>query len=224
MLDVHPPHEPLYSWRDFFVHLATITIGLLIALSLEGCVEWRDHRNLVREAEDSLQREIRSNAGNLPGVLDDLHKQQNALSQDLVVLKKIIAHPKVENRDEMSIGFHITGFKTVSWKTAQSTGAFSYMPYDLAQQYSDIYSMQDLVSEAEKQAARDAIGSVGPFLGSNRGDPNPSAEEGCSDQAAHRGAEGTVIPAGLTGPAAGFKLQDVSCGTSPMTVVRDLLG
>ena len=177
MLDVHPPHEPLYSWRDFFVHLATITIGLLIALSLEGCVEWRHHRNLVREAEDSLQREIRSNAGNLPGVLDDLHKQQNALSQDLVVLKKIIAHPKVENRDEMSIGFNITGFKTVSWKTAQSTGAFSYTPYDLAPQYSDIYSMQDLVSEAEKQAARDAIVSVGPFLGSNRGDPNPSAEE-----------------------------------------------
>ena len=72
MLDVHPPHEPLYNWRDFFVHLATITIGLLIALSLEGCVEWRHHRNLVREAEESLQREIRTNAGNLPGVLDDL--------------------------------------------------------------------------------------------------------------------------------------------------------
>lgn len=177
MLDVHPPHEPLYNWRDFFVHLATITIGLLIALSLEGCVEWRHHRNLVREAEESLQREIRTNAGNLPGVLDDLHQQQSALNQDLVVLKKIIANPKVENRDEMSIGFHISGFNTVSWKTAQSTGALSYMPYDLAQQYSDIYSMQELVSDAEKQAARDAIVSVGPFLGTHRGDPNPSADE-----------------------------------------------
>jgi hypothetical protein len=177
VLDVHPPHEPLYSWRDFFVHLATITIGLLIALSLEGCVEWQHHRNLVREAEESLQREIRSNAGNLPRVLDDLHQQQTALNQDLVVLKKIIANPKVANRDEMSIGFHISGFNTVSWKTAQTTGALSYMPYDLAQQYSDIYSMQELVSDAEKQAARDAIVSVGPFLGTNRGDPNPSAEE-----------------------------------------------
>ena len=177
MLDVHPPHEAAYSWRDFFVHLATITIGLLIALSLEGCVEWRHHRNLVHEAETSLQREIRSNAENLPGILNVLHKQQKDLSQDLVVLKKIIANPKVLNRDEMSIEFHISGFETVSWKTAQSTGALSYMPYDLAQQYSDIYSMQDLVSDAEKQAARDAIVSVGPFLGTNRGDPNPSAEE-----------------------------------------------
>jgi hypothetical protein len=177
VLDVHPPHEPLYTWRDFFVHLATITIGLLIALSLEGCVEWQHHRTLVREAEESLQREIRSNATNLPGVLEDLHNQQNALSQDIVVLKKIIANPKEVNRDEMSIAFHITGFETVSWKTAQSTGALSYMPYDLAQQYSDIYSMQELVSEAEKQAARDAIVSVGPFLGMKQGDPNPGAEE-----------------------------------------------
>jgi hypothetical protein len=177
VLDVHPPHEAAYSWRDFFVHLATITIGLLIALSLEGCVEWRHYRNLVHEAETSLQREIRSNAGNLPGVLDHLHQRQNALSHDVVVLKKIIANPKVENRDEMSIEFQITGFETVSWKTAQSTGALSYMPYDLAQQYSDIYSMQELVSETEKQAARDAIVSVGPFLGTHPGDPNPSAEE-----------------------------------------------
>jgi hypothetical protein len=39
MLDVHPPHEPAHSWRDILIHLATITIGLFIALSLEGRVE-----------------------------------------------------------------------------------------------------------------------------------------------------------------------------------------
>jgi len=177
VLDVHPPHEPLYGWRDFFIHLATITIGLLIALSLEGCVEWRHHRNLVHEAEASLQREIRSNAQNLQGTLNDVHKQQETLKQDILVLKKIIANPKVENRDEMAISFHISGFENVSWRTAQSTGALSYMPYDRAQEYSDIYAQQELVSEAEKQAARDAIVSVGPFLGSNKGDPNPGAEQ-----------------------------------------------
>jgi hypothetical protein len=177
MLDVHPPHEPLYRWRDFFIHLATITIGLLIALSLEGFVEWQHHRHLVHEAEASLQREIRSNAHTLQGALDDLHKQQDNLTQDIAVLKKIIANPKVVNRDEMSIGFHVSGFENVSWKTAQSTGALSYMPYERAQEYSSIYSQQELVSDTEKQAARDAIVSIGPFLGSKVGDPNPSAED-----------------------------------------------
>ena len=68
MIEVHPPTEPVHGWRDFLVHLLTITIGLVIALSLEGCVEWRHHRHLVHEAEASLQREIESNAKGLEGV------------------------------------------------------------------------------------------------------------------------------------------------------------
>ena len=39
MLDVHPPHEKMHGFKDFLLHLLTITIGLLIALGLEGCVE-----------------------------------------------------------------------------------------------------------------------------------------------------------------------------------------
>src|ERR1700727_1484957 len=39
MLDVHPAHHPAHSWRDFFVHIATICIGLLIAIGLEQSVE-----------------------------------------------------------------------------------------------------------------------------------------------------------------------------------------
>jgi len=27
MLDVHPPHKPAHTWRDFFIHIATIVIG-----------------------------------------------------------------------------------------------------------------------------------------------------------------------------------------------------
>jgi len=35
MLDVHPPHTSTHTWRDFFIHIATICIGLLIAVDLE---------------------------------------------------------------------------------------------------------------------------------------------------------------------------------------------
>ena len=51
MLDVHAPHTRMQGFKDFFLHLFTITIGLLIALSLEGCVERQHHRELVAEAE-----------------------------------------------------------------------------------------------------------------------------------------------------------------------------
>jgi demethoxyubiquinone hydroxylase (CLK1/Coq7/Cat5 family) len=39
MLDVHPPHEALHTWKGFFIHIATIVVGLFIAVALEQSVE-----------------------------------------------------------------------------------------------------------------------------------------------------------------------------------------
>ena len=30
MLDVHPPHTSVHTWRDFFIQIAIVVIGLLI--------------------------------------------------------------------------------------------------------------------------------------------------------------------------------------------------
>jgi hypothetical protein len=177
VLEVHPPHEPIYGWRDFFIHLATITIGLLIALSLEGCVEWWQHRHLVHEAEASLETEIKTNAQDLQGALDDVRKEKESLRQDIAVMKTIIANPKVANRDDLTIDFRIRTFDEVSWKTAQSTGALSYMAYERAQEYSDIYHAQSEIDDAEHQAARDTVICIAPILNSKKGDLNPGGEE-----------------------------------------------
>jgi hypothetical protein len=177
VIEVHPPTEPMHGWRDFLLHLLTITIGLLIALSLEGCVEWQHHRHLVHDAEASLGREIASNARDMAANLEGVRNEQRLLSQDVAVLKKIIANPKVQNHDSMSIRFNIRGFNDVSWKTAQSTGAFGYMPYSQAQEYSDIYDQQHEIDDAEHLAVRDTVVSVAPFLNAKDDDPNPSAAE-----------------------------------------------
>ena len=44
MLDVHAPHSPTHTWKDFFIHIATICIGLLIAIGLEQTVEAIHHK------------------------------------------------------------------------------------------------------------------------------------------------------------------------------------
>jgi hypothetical protein len=174
VIDVHPPHEPIHGWRDFFIHLTTITIGLLIALSLEGCVEWRHHRHLVHEAEASLHTEIRQNSQVAQETLVALHKQQETLVKDVVVLKYIIKNKKAPADSKIAINFDIRSLSNVSWKTAQSTGALSYIPYELAQEYGDIYTTQDELEVAEQQAARDLIISVGPFINSGKDDPDPT--------------------------------------------------
>ncbi len=172
MIDVHSPHEPVLSWRDFFVHLITITIGLLIALSLEGCVEWQHHRHLVHDAEASLQAEIERNAKDMPGTLDSLHKEQGLLNQDLIVLQGILKQNPKGDKSSIDVTFRLHTFEDVGWKTAQSTGALAYMPYDRAQEYSDIYAGQSELSASEQQAARDAVVALSPFLSAGKNGPD----------------------------------------------------
>jgi hypothetical protein len=176
VIEVHPPEKPIHGWRDFLVHLFTITIGLLIALSLEGCVELWHHHHLVHEAETSLQTEIKANASELQGALDDVRKEQDLLKQDITILTKTADNPKVPNREDMTINFRIRTFADVSWKTAQSTGALSYMRYERAKEYASIYNSQNEIAEAEHQAVRDTVISIAPFLNSKKGEVNPSGE------------------------------------------------
>lgn len=57
MLDVHAPHESIHTWKAFFIHIATICVGLSIAVGLEQTVE-AVHRHLERaHLSDSLQHE-----------------------------------------------------------------------------------------------------------------------------------------------------------------------
>ena len=177
MLDVHPPHSPMHGIRDFLLHLFTITVGLLIALGLEGCVERAHHRHLVHEAEASLHTEIQNNAKAITGAIADLHKQQSTLKRDVEVLEYILQNHKAPEKAEMQVSFRVIGLTDVAWKTAQTTEALSYMPYSEVQEYADIYSTQEKFNAAELQAVRDATNSLGPFLGGKKGDPDPTNGE-----------------------------------------------
>ncbi len=42
---VHVPQEGIHTWRDFMVHIAVVTIGLLLAIGLQQIVETVHHRS-----------------------------------------------------------------------------------------------------------------------------------------------------------------------------------
>ena len=170
MLDVHPPHEPVHTWRDFLLHLATITIGLLIALGLEGCVEWMHHRHLVHQAETSLRTEIENNDSTTQSLLAAVHKQQSVLQNDVALLNQEISNPKVPVTG-LSLEFRLVTLDEVSWKTAQTTGAIAYMPYARAQEYAEVYDMQEKLNNAQEQGVRDTVMGIGLFANPNPKDP-----------------------------------------------------
>jgi hypothetical protein len=61
MLDVHTPHASVHSWKDFFIHIAIITIGLLIAIALEQCVEMLNHIHQRHQLQHDLLEEAKRN-------------------------------------------------------------------------------------------------------------------------------------------------------------------
>ena len=156
MLDVHPPHGTMHGARDFFLHLFTITVGLLIALGLEGCVERQHHRHLVHEAEAGMRREIEENAHGIGALRRQVADQQKQLDKNIDVLKRAKAHPGGKHED-ITFTFAMKGFDDLTWKTAQTTGALALMPYGDATAYSEIYTLQDELYREQHEVVVDAL-------------------------------------------------------------------
>ena len=150
MLDVHPPHEEMHGFKDFLLHLLTITIGLLIALGLEGYAEHWRQRELKKDADTKLRQEIRDNAQEIVLV-------HNANASEQENLKRIVdflnARKKNEPYDthQLRLDFTMGGLKSASWKTAAATGALGFMEYDQVQRYSAVYELQDKYSALQDQ-------------------------------------------------------------------------
>ena len=79
MLDVHPAHHSATTWRDFLIHIATIVIGLLIAIGLEQSVEMIHRAHQRRVLRDSLAAETEQILKD-SGKLEQLEVQQNEWS------------------------------------------------------------------------------------------------------------------------------------------------
>jgi hypothetical protein len=99
MLDVRPPHETIHDWRDFLLHILTITIGLLIALGLEATVEAVHHRNEVNETREALKKEMAENRIRFANDVRFFREETTMLKDDFVVLRMLKLHPQVRQTD-----------------------------------------------------------------------------------------------------------------------------
>src|SRR5215467_8422170 len=140
-MEIHAPDHLPESWTETGKHLAIITAGVLIALTLEGIVSWIDHRMLVREAVANLTAELRNNKKELDGLLVNLEKQQQQLEHADEVAGVILAHKPIVHL-ELSLEAHGAELKNAAVTTGQITGAFGYMDYAEVSRYADIYDLQ----------------------------------------------------------------------------------
>lgn len=145
VLDVHPPHEPVHGWRDFLLHIATITIGLLIALSLEAAVEYVHHRHLVHEARENIHREIERNQQLLAQNSASLRADTLRMQGNIIAIRQLRDHPR-SSHGKLAFDLRWSSFAGSAWRTARDTEALAYMPYDELQDLSTLYAQQEYVN------------------------------------------------------------------------------
>ena len=143
-MDVHPPEKSIRTWKDFLLHLLTITIGLFIALTLEAAVESMHHRHLVREARENLRSEIEANHQLYAKNARELQLNRVQLAHDLDQLREL-RDGKHLSDPNLSWSLNWSGYGDAAWKTAKESGAVPYMDSRSISDYSWLYGQQEYV-------------------------------------------------------------------------------
>jgi hypothetical protein len=126
MLDVHPPHELIHTWKSFLIHIVTIVIGLLIAIGLEQAVEHFHHRHQAREARDRLLAEVSTNGeiANEDAYAVRMHERH--LREALGVLDRARNHTLAPT-DHIITDRSWKPAQVAAWKIARDSGAAGYL-------------------------------------------------------------------------------------------------
>ncbi|HSY36278.1 MAG TPA: hypothetical protein VK814_11050 [Acidobacteriaceae bacterium] len=151
MLDVHPPHQAAHTWTDFFIHIATIVLGLLIAIGLEQTVELVHHRREIREARAALAAEHQENIRRYhENVRDHLLRIANQ-SSDQDVLRYLLAHPGTSQENlpgVMNYGSITIGEPVESaWVTVEHSDVASLLPSAELENLANEYKQLDRESQ-----------------------------------------------------------------------------
>jgi len=171
-MEIHAPEGPILSGKHLLLQLATITIGILIALSLEGLTGWFHHRALVREARANIESEMADNKKELDGVLGKVPEAAQNLKQALQFVTDLLKRKKSDVH-ALTLSYVIARLNATSRSTAEATGALGYMDYAEVKRYSGVYESQQQFLRLQDRLLENFV----PLLNATQeGDPEQASE------------------------------------------------
>jgi hypothetical protein len=131
MLDVHPAPHAAHSWREFFIHIATIVIGLLIAIALEQTVELIHHHHQRDQLEAELREESLTNRRLVQYDIDSVAEVRRNIRRNMASLDRDGKNftPVAPPHDTF------LPFVNTAWIAARSNGAIALLPDQFAGSY-----------------------------------------------------------------------------------------
>jgi hypothetical protein len=149
MLDVHAPHETVHTWRDFFIHIATICVGLLIAIALEQSVEALHHAHERQALVQEMRLEAERNVGLLR---TDIDRNLDRARWDIAVMNALQAAQPQEGVVTVVLPSHKAFLPQIYpsravWSVARTNGKVAL----LSEHQAEIYDRLD--NEAQDESA-----------------------------------------------------------------------
>jgi hypothetical protein len=155
MLDVHPAHHAASTWRDFFIHIATIVLGLLIAIGLEQTVERIHQHYQLRETREALEQERKANEKAWADNEYDWRRTFVELKNNLTVLEYIRQHPGTPQTalpGELRWIQSPFEWNHAVWDAAQQKGVVQLMPIEESNANQEYYGILTSMNEQSLQA------------------------------------------------------------------------
>ena len=154
MLDIHPAPHPATTWRDFVIHIATIVLGLLIALGLEQVVKRIHDDHELKATRQALAREQAANEKTWTDNEHDWRRTFVELKNNLAVLEYIRRHPGTPQTtlpgDLRWVQMPFLWNHAV-WDGAQQKGITQRMPLEEANSFTGSYAMIDFMAHQSTQ-------------------------------------------------------------------------
>jgi hypothetical protein len=173
MLDIHPAHHAASTWKEFFIHIATIVLGLIIAVGLEQLVEHIHHRIELADARKALAIERKINISRFSAETDEFHRFVPILENNLAIFVYLRRHPGrplPPSLGTLRWRIYIVGMTDSAWTAAQHSGVVDYMPQPEARKDSQLYRRLNSLT----QAVSDAQAAVFECIRFRIVDPDPA--------------------------------------------------
>jgi hypothetical protein len=154
MLDVHPAPHAASGWREFLIHIATIVIGLLIALGLEQTVSHFHERYLGREIEQDLRQESIANVKIIRYDMDSVQSVRRNIRGNMTRLDQVL-RSKGKEDFIASPPSHDTFLPALdpAWLTLRDNGLMSLVAPQIANNYWNIDFLGDDIDDNIKSLA-----------------------------------------------------------------------
>lgn len=164
-----------YSLADYAFQFITVTVGVLIALLIDGFVDWNSNRELVADARATIAREVADNLKELEGLPQSIAASNKDIENGLRLANDLLSKGKTDV-NSLQLNFNLATLNASSWLTADRTGALAHTSYDEVKRYAELYGLQALFDTQQRKAV-DLVASSTALIASSFDPANANRDD-----------------------------------------------